>query len=561
MELVYLWVEEYKNIYKQGFNFSPRFECSFDGTNLTIKPKEHIENFFGDNINVTAIIGKNGSGKSSVLNAIINISEGYFSNETDYILVFSDGSDEYYISNFIPKTEIQEAKDDTYKQSFISYLERGNNDNLPIDMGATPLSNSTKYPWVSYREIDISKKTIVNLLAFKIGIIDTSFELSTFMYLPHKIAIKIKTPKELIGENISFIDSKYRIKIEEYFIDLIDIEHQLLIIEYLRKNRSSINGFLRTLQWSINPIHSMLLDYQYTKFFKQFNIIEILKDKQKLPSLKYDILSLTSEKEFLINKLSNEDKNIYLRESGYSHLLNFDLIDEREIRYNDLSHGEQQIFGQLLNLYFYSQNKDKLIFLFDEPETALHPQWQKAYLNEVITLFQNMRKSAHFIFTSHSPFLISDLPKENVIFLDTFNDGTDKNKKLTKIEYTELDIKGLKHKNCINVTKEITIKSFGANIHTLLSDGFFMDGGLMGEFAKTKIQEIMDFLNNEKTIEEISIKENQVKKVIESIGEPFLKQKLLEMYYKKFKDEASKKARKDELLAEQKRIENELKKL
>jgi len=155
MELVYLWVEEYKNIYKQGFNFSPRFECSFDGTNLTIKPKEHIENFFGDNINVTAIIGKNGSGKSSVLNAIINISEGYFSNETDYILVFSDGSDEYYISNFIPKTEIQEAKDDTYKQSFISYLERGNNDNLPIDMGATPLSNSTKYPWVSYREIDI----------------------------------------------------------------------------------------------------------------------------------------------------------------------------------------------------------------------------------------------------------------------------------------------------------------------------------------------------------------------------------------------------------------------
>ena len=29
MELVYLWVEDYKNIQKQGFNFSPRFNCKF----------------------------------------------------------------------------------------------------------------------------------------------------------------------------------------------------------------------------------------------------------------------------------------------------------------------------------------------------------------------------------------------------------------------------------------------------------------------------------------------------------------------------------------------------
>ena len=29
MELVYLWVEDYKNIQKQGFNFSPNFECDF----------------------------------------------------------------------------------------------------------------------------------------------------------------------------------------------------------------------------------------------------------------------------------------------------------------------------------------------------------------------------------------------------------------------------------------------------------------------------------------------------------------------------------------------------
>ena len=30
MELVYLWVEEYKNIHKQEFSFSPRFKCEYD---------------------------------------------------------------------------------------------------------------------------------------------------------------------------------------------------------------------------------------------------------------------------------------------------------------------------------------------------------------------------------------------------------------------------------------------------------------------------------------------------------------------------------------------------
>ena len=75
MELVYLWVEKYKNIIEQGFDFSPRFECKYKDGNLTIcdkekkesKDNEYLENFFGDKINVTAIVGENGSGKSNIL--------------------------------------------------------------------------------------------------------------------------------------------------------------------------------------------------------------------------------------------------------------------------------------------------------------------------------------------------------------------------------------------------------------------------------------------------------------------------------------------------------------
>ena len=73
MELVYLWVEKYKNIIGQGFNFSPRFECEFfpeynedgklkDNCKLEIIPKDYVS-IFPENINVTAIAGSIVTGK------------------------------------------------------------------------------------------------------------------------------------------------------------------------------------------------------------------------------------------------------------------------------------------------------------------------------------------------------------------------------------------------------------------------------------------------------------------------------------------------------------------
>ena len=114
----------------------------------------------------------------------------------------------------------------------------------------------------------------------------------------------------------------------------------------------------------------------------------------------------------------------------------------------------------------------------------------------------------NIIITSHSPFILSDIPKENVIFL-----------KNGKIENPD-------------------IKTFGANIHTLLSDGFFMSDGLMGEFAKSKIEEIKKFYELVKKCEKIITKSENIKNTIKNIyqgyepnfrniqniiGEPFLK--------------------------------------
>jgi AAA15 family ATPase/GTPase len=93
MELVYLWVEKYKNIKNQGFRFSPRFECEFKDGVLTIDEKEDYVSIFPKNINVTAIVGENGSGKSSILKFILMLI--FYTKYKDLIKENYDGSEEY----------------------------------------------------------------------------------------------------------------------------------------------------------------------------------------------------------------------------------------------------------------------------------------------------------------------------------------------------------------------------------------------------------------------------------------------------------------------------------
>ena len=70
-------------------------------------------------------------------------------------------------------------------------------------------------------------------------------------------------------------------------------------------------------------------------------------------------------------------------------------------------------------------------------------------------------------------------------------------------------------------------QTFGANIHTLLSHGFFMKDGLMGEFAKSKIDDVIKYLNNDKKSTITTDKDAQ--NIIDIIGEPIIKRELQRM--------------------------------
>ena len=149
-----------------------------------------------------------------------------------------------------------------------------------------------------------------------------------------------------------------------------------------------------------------------------------------------------------------------------------------------------------------------MLFL-DEFTLSLHPNWERIIIKKLIDIFKT--KNIHFIITSHSPFVLSDIPKQNVIFLEK--------DKITG--------------NCVNVTEKMEdFNTFGANIHTLLSHGFFMKDGLMGEFAKEKINQVYNFIVQKDT-NFIKTKE-EAQNIINLIGERMLRKELQFLYDEKF---------------------------
>ncbi|MBR4140719.1 MAG: AAA family ATPase, partial [Campylobacter sp.] len=188
-----------------------------------------------------------------------------------------------------------------------------------------------------------------------------------------------------------------------------------------------------------------------------------------------------------------------------------DAEDETGRKFNDLSNGEKTAIGFAYSLLYYISyyEKDTKEFniILDEIETAFNPNWQRKLVNLVVRLLENLQKNKKFknkkfmlTILSHSPFVLSDIPSQNVVFLEN-----------GKQKYDEIK------------------QTFGANIHTLLSHGFFMKD-LVGEFAASKINEVIKILNNERKKEEIDDEKlKECESIISIIGEPIVKRQLMQM--------------------------------
>lgn len=657
MELKFAWIEDYKNIKNAGFNFNHSIDEEFQFINneIIISPLSKTpKNFFKDNITgVTAIVGKNGSGKTN-LTEFINYNLAHVTNGSlETIIQENKGLviiDNYiFIQETVKLNNTEELKKIGYE---ISYFE-----NAPLDKHGARIwakMNENKYIYYSsafeFRFINV-RNNLTNIstsyLAFndiykttKHYNFDRENQLS-FNYNPTD-SLTAHYVNEMVRESDFILNFNIQEYIGETPTDLkisIDILKENRLLQRPDFYKTEDNKEIHTdklweelweLENSIgNDEYADLKDYKLPETDEtdnyQYYLIPI--ENQKILFRKYFLInlfkillntgnkfeigyfhsfiyntklikntelgetleSINNKLELFINECIWTQKQEKLRKPAsltyYPEKIHFELIRNAHLKINNTknkniflellelckkitqnrlffhyqfsnnySSGQQNLLNFYSRFYWaknellesekndiYESFRKQIIIFIDEGEVALHPEWQRVFFNNITTFLSKLfnDRKIQLILTTHSPFVLSDIPKNNVVFLDRDENGNTKISNLEKID------------------------TFGANIHELLADSFFLNEGFIGDFAKNKILDLIRYLTfNDDDIESDSNIKSQEKwsedsafKVINIVGEPIIKERLLALFDKKFTFK-----RKESILAKMNELEKELKK-
>ena len=153
-----------------------------------------------------------------------------------------------------------------------------------------------------------------------------------------------------------------------------------------------------------------------------------------------------------------------------------------DVEFSNMSSGEMAYLSLFAKLYEGLKdidNRDVVIFL-DEAETTLHPVWQRKLLYNMIWFVEKFLKGklVHLVFASHSTMLLSDVPKQNVILLQPKDRGGKRQGEIAQY-WNALD------------------NTFGANVFDLMRLPFGLDDGVMGLWAKKKLDGLIDTIEQQ----------------------------------------------------------------
>lgn len=281
---------------------------------------------------------------------------------------------------------------------------------------------------------------------------------------------------------------------------------------------------------------------------KKDNSHIIFKLRQTLNYLKYNHITFNTYKS--INKLSFKTTADEVRK--VAELENCNLINclppplfrtdilldsnrptKKEIKFSTLSSGEKQQIYSTSSIYYHLMNLDSIKnstdtekisygyinVILEEIELYFHPEYQRTFVNRLLEGIKKLNleniKGINLIFVTHSPFILSDIPNSNIMYLKINSEGKSENIEDKK-------------------------KSFASNIHHLLGDRFFLENVSIGELARNKIDEILSFIKKKRN-KDIEYYYG----LINLIDEPILKNKLTEMLFENFPHFAKQKNREE----------------
>lgn len=592
-ELAFLWIEKFRSLENLNVNFSSDFEFAFDYNtgklSQSTKNDLPVKGFYGEKIiNLSAIIGENGVGKSSLLECIQIIYDHLHNlysrdrkkrtrSSLGFVVIFKISDRYYYLENnlkldiksslpALPKTvkELPETHVLFYT-NFFDYSTLLRSDHI-IDLGTNSLVRYLISSLISKGEATDDYSALGNFFyTFKTREIIAQLEfLSCFdKHIPFKtpsrlsIAARYEVDKEIYLRNPYEDEDEDEGKPneeEKNYLNAFVILHKLVLLfekQISKKKSENDHSFKRLIQQAV------LINYFEAFVFEQDVVIDY-------HTLSFDLTKLISHQKiskttdldelfvYSIEKVSayrgvefdakgvltwiNEFTSFMHTNATYAleangvdvdipagnsnqfkrlirQLAEFPISPFLDFYWSGISSGENALITIFSRIYQQVNNLNKngatILYLLDECEINLHPEWQRKFIKLLTILIPEMipQSSHQLIISSHSPLMLSDIPKSNVIFLEKQN--------------------GRVFTSHLSERKQ----TFAANIHTLLSDAFFMKEGTLGEVAKEKINWVIDQLNGRYEVFEENLTE--IKIIVDLIGEPIIRNKLANMISEK----------------------------
>ena len=166
--------------------------------------------------------------------------------------------------------------------------------------------------------------------------------------------------------------------------------------------------------------------------------------------------------------------------------------EPEKIMLSKMSSGERQLLYSFSYILYHMMNIQSIVdddnripykhinLVFDEAELYYHPKYQRDFLDMLLRCLtwcknkgKDPMKSIHILIATHSPFLLSDILRENTLYM---REGKpDQNDKP---------------------------QTFGANLYDMMKSSFFLEANAMGAVSSNKIEKMIEKANKHQVVKD-----------------------------------------------------------